>query len=230
MLGAVKVDFGGIVSCAMLQSAQPITRHATCTYVDARHLTASPLTRLLFLPAGFCWLACHVSLAHCLSPSVSRPLSLTPLDATQSFNTMRVFGGFAHRAIEDIIWKNYHHFRPLTFGFDACASGLSQTILKSSPNHTGLILSVGLRMQVARDNLRLISGFSLLALAVECVLTNWSVFINTALIMWAFHFSENPAATSITIFSEAPATSASSAATEAEGYGVIIRVATQCVN
>ncbi|KAG2104710.1 uncharacterized protein F5147DRAFT_703635 [Suillus discolor] len=215
MLGAVKVDFGGIVSCAMLQSAQPITRHATCAYVDARHLTASPLTRLLFLPAGFCWLACHVSLAHCLSPSVSRPL---------------VFGGFAHRAIEDIIWKNYHHFCPLTFGFDACASGLSQTILKSSPNHTGLILSVGLTMQVARDNLRLISGFSLLALAVECVLTNWSVFINTALIMWAFHFSENPAATSITIFSEAPATSASSAATEAEGYGVIIRVATRCVN
>ncbi|KAG2115829.1 uncharacterized protein F5147DRAFT_674853 [Suillus discolor] len=184
MLGTVKVDFGGIVSCAMLQSAQPITRHATCAYVDARHLTASPLTRLLFLPAGFCWLACQC---------------------------------FAHCAIEDIIWKNYHHFRPLTFGFDACASGLSQTILKSSPNHTGLILSVGLMMQVARDDLRLISGFSLLALAVECVLTNWSVFINMALII-------------ITIFSEAPATSASSAATEAEGYGVIIRVATRCVN
>ncbi|KAG2088921.1 uncharacterized protein F5147DRAFT_764637 [Suillus discolor] len=57
----------------------------------------------------------------------------------------------------------------------------------------------------------------------ECVLANRSVFINTALIMWAFHFLENPVAASITIFSEAPATSASSAATEAEGYGVVIR-------
>ncbi|KAG1870405.1 hypothetical protein C8R48DRAFT_670780 [Suillus tomentosus] len=42
-----------------------------------------------------------------------------------------------------------------------------------------------------------ISSFSLLVLAAECVLvnvTNRSIFINTAVILWAFRLSENPAA------------------------------------
>ncbi|KAG2072919.1 hypothetical protein BDR04DRAFT_1141430 [Suillus decipiens] len=85
--------------------------------------------------------------------------------------------GFAHRATKDIVWKNY-----------LIPAGLSQTILRSSQNRTSSILSVGLTMQVVYA---MVSGFSLLALAAECVLVNTS---QIALILWAFRLSENPAA------------------------------------
>ncbi|KAG1801962.1 cytochrome P450, partial [Suillus variegatus] len=102
-------------------------------------------------------------------------------------------GGFVHRATKDIIWKNYLIPAGTTVIGNHWAIANDPEIFPEP--HT-------FNPQCWIDDAgRVISDFSLLALAAgewyKCPgqhVANRSVFITTALILWAFRLSENPAA------------------------------------
>ncbi|KAG1809041.1 cytochrome P450 [Suillus variegatus] len=101
-------------------------------------------------------------------------------------------GGFAHRAIKDIIWKNYLIPAGATVigNHWVIANDLEVFPEPHRFNPQRWIDNAGR----VRSDLRFFTfGFGRRVCPGQH-LANRSVFINTALIMWAFRLSENPAA------------------------------------
>ncbi|KAG1807981.1 cytochrome P450 [Suillus subaureus] len=113
------------------------------------------------------------------------------------------FGGFAHRATKDIIWNNYLIPAGATVIGNHWAIANDPEVFPEPHkfNPQRWIDNAGR----VRDDLRFFTfGFGRRVCPGQHV-ANRSIFINTALILWAFHLSENPAAKIDTLaFSDTP--------------------------
>ncbi|KAG1820042.1 cytochrome P450 [Suillus variegatus] len=102
------------------------------------------------------------------------------------------FGGFAHRASKDIIWKNYLIPAGATVIGNHWAIANDPEVFPD-PHRFDPQRWIDDAGRV-RDDLRFFTfGFGRRVCPGQH-LANRSIFINTALIMWAFRLSENPAA------------------------------------